>query len=548
MSPDFLTTCIIRAKQDSTISPSASYYFGLPSKPILVYRTGTPWKRPTGPEAYRIPKEARPVFDHPIADAWDELGPQVPDYLDSVKVMWTTIDIVRFAEVEKDPGPPVLWIGVKPGSLSRKDAEVAAIGCEGLLKKFEITNIEVAFRESLFTRLAGPKGPQLLKYVSSLHATADVRSPLTPALGLRIAAQATPYAEGTGALYIRESSNSKRVFILTARHVVLPPNAWPNKLYTHKNVSQPRHNVLLLGSKAFQDVLESIMVRIGQHAIMVSHYNNQLRELATGVAGDDEDDVIQANRERTKVESLLQEAKAAIDTLNEFHTEVTKYWSAESQRALGHIAYSPPISVGTGTKCFTEDWALIELDGEKIDWKAFKGNVIDLGTKISVHDFILKMYPNLTAATSFKYPSNRLLPLQGVVKDNELRHPTILDANGEPCLFVIKNGASTGVTTGRATGIMSFVREYFPNGNHETSKELAIYPYGYKDGAFSAPGDSGSIIADPMGRIVGLLTGGSGQTDSTDVTYATPFYWLLDERIKMQFPNSCLYYTSAKSP
>ncbi|KAM6489864.1 hypothetical protein JOM56_013416, partial [Amanita muscaria] len=51
-------------------------------------------------------------------------------------------------------------------------------------------------------------------------------------------------------------------------------------------------------------------------------------------------------------------------------------------------------------------------------------------------------------------------------------------------------------------------------------------------GAFYTLGDSGSIIADPMGRIVGLLTGGSGQTDSTDVTYATPFYWLLDERIK----------------
>ena len=108
-------------------------------------------------------------------------------------------------------------------------------------------------------------------------------------------------------------------------------------------------------------------------------------------------------------------------------------------------------------------------------------------------------------------------------------------------MSLVKNGSSTGVTIGRSTGIMSFVREYFEDGTHETSMELAIYSYGNKDGAFSAWGDSGSIIADGKGRIIGLLTGGSGQTDSTDVTYAMPFYWLFDERIKAHFPNAYLY-------
>jgi len=54
---------------------SESYYFGLPSNPFSVYHTATSLKRPTGPEAYRVPKEAWPVFGHPIVDAWDELGP-----------------------------------------------------------------------------------------------------------------------------------------------------------------------------------------------------------------------------------------------------------------------------------------------------------------------------------------------------------------------------------------------------------------------------------------------------------------------------------------
>ncbi|KIJ11506.1 hypothetical protein PAXINDRAFT_157284 [Paxillus involutus ATCC 200175] len=418
--------------------------------------------------------EGGPICKNPIADVCDERGPQVPEYLDSVNVKWTTIDVTRFAEVEKDPGPVFLWVGMKPRSLSRENAEVAAVGCKELLKEFQITDVEVAFWQSLFTRSAGS---QLFNYVCSVHAAADVRSPLTPALGLQIAARATPCFEGTGGIYICEGGESKRVFVLTARYIVFPPNAARNELHACMKASQPRHDVLLLGSKVFQDVLESIMVRIGRQAILVDH--------------------------------------------------------------------SPPISVGTGPKRFTEDWALIQLHGEKIDWEAFKGNVIDLDTKISVDDFILKMFPHTTARTSFKYPRGRLLQLRDVIKENELRHPTMLDTNGEECLLVVKNGNSTDGTIGRATGIMSFVRECFEDGTHETSMELAIYPYGNKDGAFSAPGDSGSIIADGKGRIVGLLTGGAGQTDSTDVSYATPFYWLFDERIKAHFPNAYLYPVTA---
>jgi hypothetical protein len=45
-----------------------------------------------------------------------------------------------------------------------------------------------------------------------------------------------------------------------------------------------------------------------------------------------------------------------------------------------------------------------------------------------------------------------------------------------------------------------------------------------------------------LGRIVGLLTGGSGTTDSTDVTYVTPYFWV-EEQIKMVFPDSYPYPT-----
>ena len=41
--------------------------------------------------------------------------------------------------------------------------------------------------------------------------------------------------------------------------------------------------------------------------------------------------------------------------------ETTKFWSVVSQRVLGHVFHSPPLSVGSGPKLFTEDLALIEL-------------------------------------------------------------------------------------------------------------------------------------------------------------------------------------------
>ena len=351
------------------------YYAGLPSNPILIYQTGAPWQKPTGPEAYLVRKEMRPVFNHPIAAAWDELGPQVRDYLDSIKIKWTSIDVVRFADVEEDPGPPVLWIGVMPASLSREDAEVAAVGCEGLLAKFALTGelgvgVEVAFRESVFTRRSAAH-PRLLKYDSLWYlgkddAIVDERSLFTPALGLRIGARDTPGVEGTGALYIRDGT---KVYVLTARHVVLPPDAaGPNRgeLYDRKDegaTTQPRRDVLLLGSKAFQDVLKSIEDKLRRHTFMVDHCNARLEDK-------DED--------RAFVESRMEPSKKAIDPLNKFHADITNNWGAESQRILGHIAYSPPISVITGAKRFTEDWALIELDHDKIDWKTFRGNVIDL--------------------------------------------------------------------------------------------------------------------------------------------------------------------------
>ncbi|THU76375.1 hypothetical protein K435DRAFT_704951, partial [Dendrothele bispora CBS 962.96] len=74
-----------------------SDFYGLPSCPISVYRTGDEWPVPKGPQAQCVPREARPICKHPIQDVWAALGTQVYQFLDSKKIFWSTIDLVRFA-------------------------------------------------------------------------------------------------------------------------------------------------------------------------------------------------------------------------------------------------------------------------------------------------------------------------------------------------------------------------------------------------------------------------------------------------------------------
>ncbi|EED79240.1 predicted protein [Postia placenta Mad-698-R] len=72
-------------------------YAGLPSPPVLVARTSTtPWEAFTGLEAYRNVKELRAVSNHALKEAWeDDLTLKLHALLDSMKVKWTSTDVVR---------------------------------------------------------------------------------------------------------------------------------------------------------------------------------------------------------------------------------------------------------------------------------------------------------------------------------------------------------------------------------------------------------------------------------------------------------------------
>lgn len=140
------------------------------------------------------------------------------------------------------------------------------------------------------------------------------------------------------------------------------------------------------------------------------------------------------------------------------------------------------------------------------------------------------MYPSDDDQRTFPYPDDGLLQVRGCVPPDELKHSEELGP-----LHVLKNGRAAHTTLGVVNGLQSRTRRT-AGGTNTTSMEMCIIS-SIPDGPFSAPGDSGASIVDRTGRLVCMVTSGAGATASTDLTYATPFWWLF-ERIKGRYPQA----------
>jgi hypothetical protein len=498
-----------------------TYYHGLPSQPNFVASSNTEvWAPPTGPEAYMLVKMLRPVGEHKIVELWEAgLADQVIDRLTAMKVEWTSLDVVRIGTVGESSAPPIiLWIGVVPESLSGENGHAVALDARKVLYDKGIEDIEVEIRESRVFKSVGPK---LLTPIFSSNSLATVADPLTVTLGLPICADERRDAEGTGGFYVAKSGVPDKVFLVTARHVISPPSLEDNGTIEYKSTSQPRHKVTVLGDAAYKNLVSSIMGEIAL-MVMTAEHQEARREAVEEEEGDD------AKTVRAEAERRLGAAKKAIVRLSAFYKEVVSKWANPAERILGHVVLAPPLNFSVGPLGFIQDIAIIEVDQAKIDATNFRGNVIDLGTEINSAEFAFRMYPDARSRTHFKYPTDRLLKLSDTISIDEMRHPQVVDEDGEKCIMVLKNGGNTGRTIGRANTIFSYTRHHFENSPGIISKEWAILPVDRKSGPFSAPGDSGSVIVDGRGRFGGLLTGGSGATETPDITYATPISIVLE--------------------
>ncbi|CCA68076.1 hypothetical protein PIIN_01943 [Serendipita indica DSM 11827] len=590
------------------------YYFGIRGPnlrgPKLIYRNSIDKYIPPSPGNQPREMQLLTVDEHPQLDqnnTWATVASEIVRLLKERNIQYSTVDLVRFSWIEEpeedesfesdesdqsDKAPEVnethddekgeehtdidefeiafhehgkryttpvtIWIGVVPDTLTGQVAFNCSNEIEDLLKRYEILDIDIAFREGITSIL---DGPPLYSPVSNVSPLKDVIDPLTTALGLPIAGLKSLNRQGTLGAFFRWQD---KYYGFTARHVLFPLEEG-NKEYDYSN-SSPKKKVVVLGSREFDDLLDYIQGQIGAHNRTIPIMENAISILATRSQEDDFTDQTVLN-ELKEQQNELEKTRTKIIALKDFYVQVKSKWFNPLDRVIGHVVWAPPISTATPPDGYTKDLCVIELDKRK--FANFGGNVLDLGVCWSV----LLQVSNLTAYTKgpeiepgtfaslvdpplknrrpeFHYPGNRLLKLKGIFFADRMSNK-YQNSEGDNICHVIKRGAATNTTIGNFSKYESHICHYYGIAEQK-STQAAIHSYDNKSNPFSklyrgqlspfsARGDSGSIIVDAQGRYVALLTSGVGSTASTDITFGTPFHWLW-EIIKKRFPGASLYF------
>ena len=153
-----------------------------------------------------------------------DIRSKVVGLLDQRNIKLSSVDLARFRweKQNADVGseiittPVTIWVGALPNTLTGEVAFQSSNDILHYLKGHGISDIDVAYRESVVRPLTGP---ELFAPVSDLHPLKDVIDPVTTALGLPIAGLKTPHMQGTLGFYFRVD---KALYGVTARHVLFP--------------------------------------------------------------------------------------------------------------------------------------------------------------------------------------------------------------------------------------------------------------------------------------------------------------------------------------
>ncbi|KAM5531085.1 hypothetical protein V8D89_015250 [Ganoderma adspersum] len=523
-----------------------SYYNGITSDghhPVLLYRSDlstNAFPKPKGRFAHIPTKSVQGVYNTSLNNVWHTVGPQIRDLLKGREVRYSSIDPARFVTYEEDDaeilGPVVIWVGVYPGSTSPDTAHEVSQHILALLIKNGVQGAVVEWREAVPSKLAGPA---LMRVVGSHNPTSYVRRIFTPALSIPLVAEEreTEDARGSLTLYFHEGKDergnaSDKVLGVTSCHV-LRKNTDVDYEFQGSPAGAAKQYVRVNGLRRFQQGLDDIKALIRDHGVLANVFARQIVKLEAKEKLDSED-----ARALRKTREKLLEQKEAIPELEAFYDEVKNEWGDIGLRNIGHVRYAKAISVDIeGGTLHTEDWAAFEV-GEAKFKPEFEGNFVDLGTAIDPPKIIRMFNPQSSVGIPFKYPVGRKFKVQGVVTPELLANPDLYDSDGQRCLVVGKDGTKTGLTFGRYAGLVSFLCDELG----VESIELGIYNWGKNAGVFSDKGDSGALVWDGLGRIVGQLHSGQSKDGSTSphVTYATPGWWLL-QRIKAKFPHAVFY-------
>lgn len=191
---------------------------------------------------------------------------------------------------------------------------------------------------------------------------------------------------------------------------------------------------------------------------------------------------------------------------------------------IGHVVLSPPLSAGHGG--YLEDWALVELD-EPANLHA------DLGNKIWVENeeypwtakAVVEARPSqpscqgrkpMICGNQFREDSNGFMALREIIPVGKILQKSVRVA--------IKGGSKSQLAYGFTSEIPAIVRldeqadntmgGLFPKS--KTARQVVVIPPHFTSGkdarqrdTFAQPGDSGSMVFDGQGNMIGMVGGGA---------------------------------------
>ncbi|KAJ2921764.1 hypothetical protein H1R20_g15331, partial [Candolleomyces eurysporus] len=304
-------------------------------------------------------------------------------------------------------------IAVKPGTLSRKDGVQVVLECKALLKRHGIDDVEFVIREAECFSGVGPETAELL------NAAVDLRITISSTLGTAISSTSAPDAAGTRGFYVASEDDPPKLYFLTCRHVVFPSSST-----VEQNVEYE-----------YPGKTGSLEPCIG--VIQPPRCNLAMRQ-----------------RRRFEEDQTIG---------GQWELEALDAWSDESDRVIGHVVYSPPITTcgsapsnhdSNGNE-FILDVCVCELDPSKLGAGNFLGNVVDLGGDSREYTLV-KLIGRHKLKRDINYDDMRLLKLEGFTPIDEMVNPTTTDlADGNDYLRVGKRGGATGLTFGKANNLPS---------------------------------------------------------------------------------------------
>ncbi|KAF5327158.1 hypothetical protein D9619_004893 [Psilocybe cf. subviscida] len=400
--------------------------------------SGPEWPVSLGPSGWKTIRLPRPVGRHPIAGTWKSIKANTETRLDELHVWWTGIDPLAFAN-EGDLRP------------------FSSAAIKEILTQAGFASVENAFVEGFVV-------PHIWSAPLDLDSPKDVlklEAPFSTVLGAPIAPLSHPYLRGSVGLVL--SLPGAGTALLTCSHVARPPVSASESV---PNDSQGPKEYIVLDNKSYDASITA----------MTDFIDNTNASIVAWIKRRDH---TQDPTAKAEYFTLMTTAQRKINHVEALKVNVVEFYSKPEQRVVGSLLHAENVA------SYLNDWALIKVDGDGIG-PDFVGNKLFLGHRKKCQQRYKLLFPEVTKTK--QHPEDGYLKATDVVPLNDFEDPPHTDQHGDSCLIVVKNGASSGITIGRANSLESSTRIY--GNTHDdthTSHEFAVIS---EKGAFSKPGAS----------------------------------------------------------